>query len=148
MKKIPLTQGQFALVDDADYEWLNQWRWYCDNKGYAVRHVGKKAILMHRQIMNVLSKLEIDHKNRNRLDCQRNNLRICTRDDNRLNQTKRGNQKYKGVRKVSKSKKYEARIQFNGKRISLGLFNNESEAAKAYDSKALELHGQFACINF
>lgn len=151
MKRIPLTQGKFALVDNEDFEELNQYKWYF-SRGYAVRNIGKwpnqRNLFMHRQIMNVLPGLETDHKNHIRLDNRRANLRICTSDDNRLNQLKRGKQKYKGVRRAPKSNKYEARIQADGKHIRLGLFNSEIEAAGAYDKAAKELFGEFACTNF
>ena len=152
MKKILLTQGKVAFIDDDDFNKLSQYKWYLNNNGYAARAIGKcpnqKTVLMHRQIMNTPFGLETDHKNHNRLDNQKFNLRICTGSDNRLNQIKRGKQKYKGVRQMAGSEKYEARIQINDKRISLGSYNTNIEAARAYDKAAQKYHGEFAFCNF
>ena len=105
MKKIELTQGKFALVDDEDFEWLNQWKWYANHLGYtwyvvrSVRYDNEvKAILMHRSILNAKIGEEIDHINHNGLDNRKKNLRICTRSQNNMNRNKlRGTYKYKGV---------------------------------------------------
>ncbi len=149
MKKITLTQGKFALVDDSDFEWLNQWKWYCQkdkNRFYVRRSVGKKCILMHRLIMG--SPKEVDHRNGNGLDNQRKNLRACLNVENHFNKSKHkiGQSKFKGVGKPNK--KYRARIRFKGKFIHLGYFNLEKEAAKAYDIAAIKYFGDFAHLNF
>ena len=98
MKHIPLTQGKVAIVDDKDYEYLNQWKWYAHKKGntyYARRSInyklnGKKktrTIQMHNIVLSKtdVSK-EIDHKNHNGLDNRLSNLRICTHAQNLANQ--------------------------------------------------------------
>ncbi len=156
MKTIPLTQGQVALVDDEDYERVNQFKWcanICKHTTYAQRQIttlGKvKTIKLHRFIMNVDdSKIEIDHKNGNGIDCQKSNLRTSTHLENLRNSTKRNGTHsiYKGV---SKSRnKHRAYINNNGKAIHIGVFYNEKEAAIAYDKKAIELFGEFAKTNF
>ena len=98
-KRIPLTQGKFAIVDDDDYEWLKQWKWCLSKSGYAVRGTNckpkQKIVFMHRQIMNVLLGMQVDHKNHTRLDNRKSNLRLCTGNDNRINRIKGGIQKYK-----------------------------------------------------
>lgn len=98
MRKIPLTQGQYALVDDTDYDWLNQWKWYASlEKGsyYAVRentgrNISRIPIRMHRQILGLKrgDKREGDHRDHNTLDNQRHNIRICTHQQNMLNRRK------------------------------------------------------------
>lgn len=158
MKQIKLTQGKVALVDDEDFELLNQWKWYANKKCgfcYAVRHFkaisGKrdKKSMLHRQIMNCPEGLEIDHINHNGLDNKKSNLRICTRSQNQPNQkAKKHSSKYKGVSWHKASKKWQAMIVYNNRQIYIGLFDSEIEAAKAYDKKALELFGEFACLNF
>jgi len=94
VKKIKLTQGRYALVDDEDFNWLNQWKWCFDrSNGYAHRNQwvnGKnRKIYMHRIILGnprgILIKVETDHKNRNKLDNRRKNLRVVTRSENVLN---------------------------------------------------------------
>ena len=152
----------FTLVDDADYEWLNQWKW-CALKGanglYVVRGVylggGRKnrkykTIRMQRLILNVNSGMVVDHINGDTLNNQRDNLRICTQRENSYN-TKRPSDNTSGFKGVSWSKsrgKWEARIKANGKHKFLGYFDNKKEAAKTYDCSAKELFGEFAYLNF
>jgi len=159
MVKIPLSQGQFALVDDEDFEWLNQWKWSAGkrrNTFYAFRSVSIKGeqfhIYMHRLITEAPKGKETDHANGNGLDNRRRNLRVCTVRQNQYNQAKRKNSlsQYKGVslNKRVKVKKWVAGITKNGKNIHLGYFKDEIDAAKAYDRKAKELCGEFAKLNF
>ena len=155
-KQIPLTQGQFAIVDDKNFEWLNQWKWYALKSRYtfyAVRNVGKHPkqtlVLMHRQIMNAHKEQEIDHHNGNGLDNHRINLRFCASGQNNQNQRKtRGTSKYKGVSWHKNIKQWRVSIQDDYKTINLGYFDNEEDAARAYDQKAKELFGEFANTNF
>ena len=157
---IQLTQGLYALVDGKDFECLNQYKW-CVHKRkftyYAVRNTkvknGKqRTILMHRQILGMLPGImEIDHKNHNGLDNRKSNLRICTVTQNQHNQklcNRIGTSQYKGVCWDKSNKKWLVSIQYNGKRINLGRFTNEIEAAKIYDQKAKNLFGEFAYTNF
>ena len=158
MKQIPLSRGRFALVDDEDYEWLNQWKWSFLNTrtGYAVRHdysVSKTEMLyMHRVIMKTPKYLQVDHKNHNSLDNQRTNLRNCTQEQNRQNMRKYSNafmSKFKGVFYSPKSiKKWEVELGFQKKRIHIGNFKEEHHAALAYDLWATHLYGEFAQTNF
>ena len=155
MKKIPLTQGKFALVDDADYEWLSKWKWCYHSRGYAARGqynpVTKKItqIFMHRLIMNPLKSMIIDHVNHNGLDNRRCNLRICTREQNAYNSRSHKNSasQYKGVHWGKLTQNWRAEITCKGKRIHLGVYTNEKDAARAYDNKAIELFGVFAKPN-
>lgn len=155
MKTIQLTQGQVALIDDEDFETLNQFKW-CAHKDpntfYAERVQTKpirKTIKMHRLIMSVPIGFEIDHKDGNGLNNQRNNLRICTRSENQMNRRKKENSSsiYKGVSFHKREGKWRAVIMINGKYIGLGDFDSEVEAAKAYNTKAIELFCEFANLN-
>jgi len=161
MKTIPLTQGKFAIVDDDDFNWLNQWKWYAAKDGlswYVCR--GRLSIKMHREILGLKKGdgKETDHKNGNGLDNRRCNLRICTRAENVRNMQKDNNctSKYKGVHwqkgEIRKGKQYKGKwasqIVYNYKHIYLGLFNNEIDAAFAYDKAAKELFGEFVYLNF
>lgn len=150
MKQIPLTKGLFALVDDIDFEWLNQWKWYFDPDGYALRTIWKidhyERIRMHRLIMNTPKGMETDHINLNRLDNRKCNLRICTRAQNAANRLAQRNSSsgIKGVRKRKDCNTWESSIQFNRKSIHIGDFDSEKQATEAYYKKAIELYGEFA----
>jgi len=152
MKKIALTQGEFALVDDSDYEWINQWKWYLNKRGksrYAKRGVWKNNkvgyISMHRLILNAPIGVCVDHVDNNGINNQRHNIRLCTYQQNCFNRI--SNNKYKGVTNRWKTKKYESSIKFNGKLIHLGTFATPEEAAIAYNEMAIKLFGDFAKLN-
>ena len=93
MKKIKLSKGKYALVDDKDYDQLSKVSWHF-NDLYATRGLvsdGKlKTIYLHRFIANTPKGMETDHINQNKLDNRRENLRICTSSQNRTNKGKRG----------------------------------------------------------
>lgn len=167
MKRILLTQGKFALVDNEDFKWLNQWKWHARfNKfnWYVARSVyrsvytsrgrkkriNNKCIYMHRLILGLEDNdnNEPDHKDGNGLNNQRFNLRRCSHQQNTQNKKKRINKtsRYKGVCKSHK--KWCASIRNNNNLIHLGYFRNEVVAAKVYDQKAKELFGEFARTNF
>lgn len=157
MKEIQLSQDKVALVDDEDYDWLNQWKWYiCTQKktSYVLRIKERKTILMHRQIMNAQKGELIDHKDGNGLNNQKSNLRKCTRSQNNANRHSFGSSKYLGVCKATHTDNgkiyiyWHANIKKNQEPICLGIFKSEIDAAKAYDKKAKELHGEFARLNF
>ena len=156
MKTIELTQGKVALVDDEDYEHLNQWKWYAHSSGntfYAIRNItvgkGKQATLyMHRVIMNTPDGMETDHINGDGLDNRKSNLRVCTVSQNCANRRARGTSKYLGVSWHSGNRYWQVRIRKDGFEHYLGNFVSEEDAARAYDAKAKELHGEFAKLNF
>lgn len=142
-------------MDDADYEELNKYKWSLggSHSSYAVRCTGKagarKWIYMHRAIMNTPAGMDTDHINRNRLDNRRCNLRICTRSENNGNRIGRPNSKskYRGVWPVGPNR-WVSQIAFKKQRYTVGSFRTEEEAARAWDSKARELFGKFARVNF
>ncbi len=157
MKKIKLTQGKYALVDDEDYEFLNQWKWIADkgyNTYYATRReqVDNKSvhIKMHRLIMDTKSGEMVDHINRNGLDNRKENLRNCNKQQNRMNSigNKNSSSIYKGITFRKSHNKWEARIQINNKLIYLGLYSNKKSAAKMYDYMADKHFKDFAVLNF
>lgn len=154
MKQIPLGQDKFALVDDEDYDYLMQWNWHLktpknnENTCYATRKDGNKSIKMHREIMKFpLSR--IDHKDRNGLNNQKDNLRKCTHAQNMRNRRKKSgcSSQFKGVTWCKELQKWKGKITFDGKIIHIGYFDNEIDAALAYNVKAIELFGQFALLN-
>lgn len=157
MKKIPLTQGEFAIVDAKDFVWLNEKKWGLAKNGkmfYAVRTEtinGKsKSIYMHRLILNISHReIKIDHKDGNGLNNQRNNIRIATTGQNTANSSSYANStsKYKGVCWDKRTKKWKVTICKNGKYIHLGRYDDENMAGLAYNKKAIEIHGEFARLN-
>jgi hypothetical protein len=150
MKKIKLTQGKFALVDDDDFDYLNQWKWYAHKNGYvfyAGRALGGKSIKMHRTILNNPVGMEVDHRNGNGLDNQRKNLRVATRTQNHANVAKLKNNTsgFKGVSYNKASKKFHAYIRTGGKNSkTIGYFETAEEASFAYKKAAVEIFGEFA----
>jgi len=157
MKKIKLTQGKYTLVDDADFDWLNQWKWHAIRYGqkyYAARSSktvrgSRYKILMHRIILNIPKNMETDHINNNGLDNQLENLRMVTKSQNQMNSKSRKNDFiYKGISWHKASKKWEVQISLNKKSIYIGLFDNPRYAAMAYDINAKALFGEFARLNF
>ncbi len=154
MKKIPLTKGKFALVDNEDYESLMQRKWHINNWGYAVSTITlpnkeRKKLYMHRVVNKTPAGLETDHINRNALDNQKHNLRSATRTQNECNKPAKLNKssKYKGVGWMKIDNKWRAHIKIGKSRKYLGYFENEIDAAKAYNEAAIKLHGEFACLN-
>ncbi len=153
MKEILLTRGYVALVDDADYEWLSQWKWSALTSGtskrvYASRHGG---ILMHREILGLRKGQKGDHKDLNGLNNQRSNLRKATTQQNNANVLPRSGRKYKGAylsHQGKLRKPWYAMITVNRKFTWIGCFETEIEAAKAYDKAAAKAFGEFARLNF
>lgn len=152
MKYIELTKGQRAIVDDEDYEWLNQWKWCAvqdDHRYYAIRRLGHRRIAMHRVIINASNDQFVDHKNNNGLDNRRDNLRLATSSQNQHNrrkQTSESSSIYKGVRRYRNG--WEASIKLKNKEIWIGVFKTEHQAALAYDLWAHDLYGEYAKPNF
>lgn len=114
-------------------------------KGYS----RSSKIYMHRIIMNAKPEEKVDHINRNKLDNRKNNLRISTSAQNNHNRTKSPNatSKYYGVCRVKNTDRWETYITHDKKKHSCGYFDDEIEAAKAYNKKAIELYGEYANLN-
>lgn len=159
MKLIQLyNSGFFSLVDDEDFDLLNQKTWYSIQKGntfYVYRRERKngicKTIFMHRFIMNTPEGLDVDHVNHLGWDNRKCNLRNCTRKDNLRNRSKvKSASSYIGVSllKLKNRIAYRAKIRINGKSTHLGVFNSEIEAAQCYDMNAKKYYGEYANLNF
>lgn len=139
-----------AIVDDEDYEKINQWKWQVNSGGYAkgrIKYNGVwKTESMHRYIMNPPSDKYIDHINGNKLDNRKSNLRICTPQQNSANIPKQSKiNKYKGVR--YKHGNYEVSIVVNGEYKYLGTYSNEEAAGNVYNYYAKYFNGEFAYLN-
>ncbi len=175
MKEIKLTKGKVALVDDEDFEYLNQWKWRAlkgSSTYYASMQTNtrdeygvykQKITYMHRLLMNCSAVLHVDHMDHNGLNNQRSNLRNCTRGENQRNKRASGKSKYLGVTVIDswfgrKNKsgvrkkhfttlKYVAHIMHNRKIEYLGRYNSEVDAAIAYNKAAVKYHKEFANLN-
>jgi len=149
MKSIPLTKGMTALVDDADFDKVNKYKWYVNQHCYAIRVEKGRIIHMHRFIAGNQPGKVVDHINGNTVDNRRENLRICTNKENLRNQKIHTNNTtgYKGVSRFD-AKHYQVKIRVNGKLLHIGLFKDLTEAARAYDEAAKKYHGKFARLNF
>ena len=152
MKKIKLSQGKFALVDDEDFENLNKYKWFANFRHtsyYAGRHPkgnNRKLIIMHRDILNPPAHLLVDHIDGNGLNNQKSNLRIVTCRVNLQNRhhkkTSRYSSHFVGVYNdvaVYRKKPWTARIRINNKSKFLGYFLTEEEAHQAYLNAVKEM---------
>lgn len=152
MKEIKLLTGQVVLVDDKDFDSLNQYKWRYHAR-FVLRYRysdGRQTIVfLHREIIKPAKGMQVDHIDGNRLNNQRHNLRECTHAENQRNRKKHKNNTsgYKGVDFSKKNHRFRAKIKLNYKSIHLGYFNTALEAAYVYNKAAKELHKEFACLN-
>jgi len=135
-----------AIVDAIDHELVSKFIWRMHPRGYIM--TGKKnVILLHRLINHTPLGSETDHKNENKLDNRRKNLRTCTPTQNQCNVTNsRNTSGFRGVY-LFHNGKYVAQIRINGKQTNLGYFTDKIEAAKVYNLAAKKYHGEFAKLN-
>jgi len=149
-KEIPLTQGKVALVDDADYAYLSQFKWYFNGGGYAARtapqSLGRGIIYMHRELLKPGKGIVVDHIDGDKLNNRRSNLRIATVSQNIFHSklSKVNTSGYKGVRWHRQGKKWLAEIKYQRRNIYLGLFDTAEAASAAYNAAAKRLFGEFA----
>ena len=155
-----MTQPKYAKVDPGDYERMRKNEWFTKkgrNSFYAFRREAtgkpgnKKLIYMHQEVIEVPEGMVADHINHDGMDNRSGNLRAATHSQNMCHRKKSSratHSKYKGIYWHKNIRKWQARIKCNKKRIELGYFRDEIEAAKAYDRAAMKYHGEFACLNF
>jgi hypothetical protein len=159
VRLIPLDQGKYAIVDVDDYERLAKYKWQLHSNGhtfYAFRSsttadaTKGQRVWMHREVIDIPEGLVCDHINRKGLDDRKANVRPATRSQNSCNARKRAktSSRYRGVSRDAMSNRYRAQIKVNGRNIYLGMFDDQEQAAKAYDAAAKEYHGEFAVLNF
>lgn len=145
MIKIPLTKGKSSFIDDEDFELIEKYKWHY-SQGYAYHG----RLSMHKLLLGVKHGKMIDHINGNGIDNRKSNLRFCTLKENNRNRIIQINNKsgYKGVVFAKIPKKWKAILRTDSKSLSLGYFNNKTDAAKCYDFHARKLFGEFAKTNF
>jgi hypothetical protein len=157
-RRIYLGEGEWTMVDSADYYKFGHFKWYVCGSGtsyYAVRSAktGKrktKIIRLHREIMEAPANRLVDHKNNDGLDNRRENLRLATHSENCCNRQKKSNttSRFIGVSFIKAKKRWRVATKYHGKTIFIGYYDDEVEAARAYDRAALKYHGEFARLNF
>lgn len=151
MITLELSQGRVAFIDDCDGH-LAEYKWHCDG-GYAKRNcrkTGKHRVLrLHREILNAPKGVHVDHRNGDKLDNRRCNLRLCSNAENQWNRGRKSNSSsgLKGVSFNTERRKWHATISLNGQHIHLGRFRRRRHAAAVYDIAAKYLHGDFAKPN-
>ncbi len=161
IRYIPLTHGLYATVDAQDYEELSQHKWHAHfQKGtdlvYAVRcsryyQDGKRqqrTILTHREIMKPPDGMVIDHINSTGINNRRCNLRTCTPAENLRAARPRAGTRSRFIGVFPRGNRWWAAVTYQREQFYLGTFDDEAEAARARDRKAVELFGEFARLNF
>ncbi len=157
-RRIYLGENKFTIVDPHDFYRFNYFNWCPKENGprtYAVRlisapHNRTRILSLHREIMKAPPTLLVDHRNRNGLDNRRDNLRLATHSQNQCNKGKsrsNSSSQFIGVYFEKRSSRWVAKIVLHGKRIWLGRFKDELDAAKAYDKAAKKYHKDFARLN-
>lgn len=145
-KLIPLGKGVVSKVDNEDFEKYGHMNWGITDSGYAQHHT---LGMLHRLILKVEAPLEVDHKNRDRLDNRRSNLRPATSSQQGFNmKTRVGVSGLRGVSWDKDKSKWFVKVWANKKYYFIGYFECKIEGAKARDKKALELQGEFTYLNF
>lgn len=155
---IPVSSGRyFTLVSREDEDVVRQYTWCArprpNGSAYVFASVstkpGPRNVALHRLLLGVLDKPDVlvDHINMDRLDNRRENLRLCTPEQNRWNSHGRRPDGLKGVRNL-KNGRFEARIQVGGRAYALGCYATAEEAARAWDEGARKYQGEFARLNF
>lgn len=127
----------YAMVDEADYSRVNRHRWHLGSNGYARRTVGprsaRRVVYLHRELLQVEGGVQVDHLNRDRLDCRRSNLRVVTPQGNSQNTGSRAgsSSRYRGVCLFRRTGRWVASAQVNGRAHHLGYYENEDDAGAA-----------------
>lgn len=152
---IPLSRGKWAIIDTPDLDIVSPYSWAAGSQGngffYARAWVDGEKVFLHRHLMGYPAGKRVDHINGDTLDNRRSNLRVASSSENSMNGRPHSDNlytKYRGVEYNKTKRQWTARICVNYNRTYLGSFPAAEEAARAYDESAIELHGEFAHLNF
>lgn len=157
--KIDIGRGKYATISAVDFDKVSRFSWCAvpvKNRFYARCYwigagVPGKKLWMHRLVADAPEGKQVDHINGDPLDNRRENLRICSNTENNRAKKRKGagvTSQYRGVSFEDWTKRWKAQLSFGGKNFNLGRFDSQEAAARAYDAKARELFGEFACPNF
>lgn len=143
-------KDHLIIIDDFNADLFDIYSWkYLVSTKHVYTTIKRKTVRLHRMLMNAEPGQEVDHIDLNRLNMAMSNLRFCTRSQNVCNTISKGGAgAYKGVTWYNITKKWIAKIGINNKLIHIGTFHNAEDAARAYDTMARKLHGEFARLNF
>ena len=158
MKLLSIHGGLFARVDDSDFERLSEFNWHLSRRKKSSFYVARTKYLgsrrstkvyLHREIMQPPEGKIVDHIDRDVLNNQRSNLRICTYSQNNCNLSPRKNvsSRFKGVSFCNTYKKWLAVLSYDGKELLRKKYDTELEAVRSYNSACLKHHGEFALPN-
>lgn len=143
-------QGHVVLVDDDDLNFINQFNWYIKD-GYVAcsRQFGLTTAYLHRVLLQASEKQIVDHANRNTLDNQKSNLRVCSSSQNNRNRPGTSNSRsaFKGVHFDKTRGKWRSQIYIDGRNHHVGYFDNEESAALAYNVYAATHFKEFGWLN-
>jgi len=162
MKEIQLTQGKVTFVDDKNFEWLNEWKWYAWREPKSGLFYAKassriysgdwsaKPLSMARLIIQAAKGKLVDHRDRNTLNNQRSNLRLCDFSQSNLNRTQPRKHQFRGVQRINANLKrpYRALFKFRGIQHNGGYHTSPEEAALAYDELVKRYCPDFGILNF
>lgn len=141
-----LGNGKYVLLDEDDFFKYRNIKWWFEKNRYVYSKLGK----LHRLILKANPSEIVDHINHNILDNRKCNLRLCSKQNNSWNTSisGEGTSKYKGVcLQQGKTDRWTAQIHINDAKVHIGIYDLEEDAARAYNKKAKELFGEYACLN-
>lgn len=152
-REIPLTKGYVTVINEAHWGLIEPFKWCVSETAhlrYAKATINRSTVYMHRLITGASTGSEVDHINHDGLDNRYpENIRICTRAQNNVNRRSfvDGTSAYKGVSWCKRAKFWRAEITVDGRYRFLGFYDNEKDAAQAWNAAAVAAWGEFALLN-
>ena len=151
MKYLKLSNSSSLVkLDDEDYDRLPGYLW---SLGKGNIYNSRFNLILCRFILGITDiSLQPDHIDRDIFNCQKENLRVCTKQQNCFNRgkgeyLKKPSSKYKGIYWMKNRKCWAVRIYVNGQRLSLKTYKSEIKAAEAYNEAVKKYYGEFGYLN-